>query len=231
MSSSANGTRSHDESHWSLRRLILSDLNRYRALEHRSHLSQMVLSPGTIASIHYRIGHWLWSRPGRGSILRTLSKAAYLFVNRAMEVFTGISIAPRAHIGPGLHINHFGGVIVGEGVVIGSNCNLSHGVTLGVSGRSDRGSPHIGDRVFIGPGAKAFGKITVGDDAAIGANAVVTKSVPERSVSVGIPARTVSFKGSFEYIIYDGMDTDPERATSFALREQGSSRAEVEVPR
>jgi serine O-acetyltransferase len=195
-------------------------------LEDRSYITLLILSPGTIASISYRIGHSIWARQDHGGIRRLVSKSIFLIVNRAVEAFTGISIAPRAHIGPGLHINHFGGVIIGEGVVMGSNCNLSHGVTLGVSGRVERGSPHLGDRVFIGPGAKAFGNITIGDDAAIGANAVVTKSVPERSVSVGVPARTISSKGSFDYIIYDGMEHDPARTKSLVLaREQGEESA------
>ena len=90
------------------------------------------------------------------------------------------------------YIGHFGCIIVGEGVVMGSNCNLSQGVTLGVAGRGDRkGSPTIGDRVFIAPGAKVIGKISIGNDVTIGANAVVSKSLPDRAVAVGIPAKVV----------------------------------------
>jgi serine O-acetyltransferase len=63
------------------------------------------------------------------------------------------------------------------------------------------GCPKIGDRVFIGPGAKIFGAITIGNDVAIGANAVVTKNLPDEAVAVGIPAKVVNLNGSKDYII------------------------------
>jgi serine O-acetyltransferase len=204
--------------HWTLRRLIMSDLHRYRALDHDTCAAKLIVSPGTVASMHYRLGHWLWSRPGRDGPLRTIAKAVYLVANRGAEAFTRISIAPRASIGPGLYLDHVGGIIVGDGVVIGSDCTLSHDVTLGVAGRTRRGSPHLGDRVFFAPGAKAFGPITIGSDATIGANAVVTRSVPDRSVSVGVPARTVSHDSRFGSFIYEDMGDDPERAASLALQ-------------
>lgn len=209
---------------WTLLRLIMSDLNRYRALENRSYLSMIVMYQGITASTYYRLGHVLWSRPGRDSFVRLLLKGAYVVANRFVQVFTGISISPGARIGPGLHINHFGGIVIGYDVVMGSNCNISHGATVGITGRSNRGMPHIGDRVLIGPGAKVLGKITVGSDAAIGANAVVIKSIPDRAVAVGVPARVINHRGSFEYIMYDGMDEDTERAASLVLREEPKRR-------
>ncbi len=93
---------------------------------------------------------------------------------------------------------------------MGANCNLSQDVTLGLSSRGEFfGCPTIGDRVYIGPGAKVFGAIHVGDDAAIGANAVVTRSVPARAVMIGAPARSVSQKGSEGYIINTEYDATP----------------------
>jgi serine O-acetyltransferase len=212
-----------------IRQLIMSDLNRYRALENRSYVSMIVMYQGITASTYYRVGHALWSRPGRDTLLRVMLKGVYVVLNRLVQVFTGISISPGAKIGPGLHINHFGGTIIGYDVVMGSNCNISHGVTIGIAGRTTRGMPHIGDRVFVGPGAKVLGKITVGDDAAIGANAVVIKAVPPRAVAVGVPARVISHKGSFEFVIYDGMEDDHERTASLAQRESPpSSHAEAD---
>ena len=74
-------------------------------------------------------------------------------------------------------IPHFGGIVVGRDIVMGRNGNILHDVTLGVAGRDEkRGSPVIGDRVYIAPGAKVFGQITIGNDAAVGANAVVLKA-------------------------------------------------------
>jgi serine O-acetyltransferase len=80
---------------------------------------------------------------------------------------------------------------------------LSHDVTIGIGGKGEKsGVPKIGNRVFIGPGAKIFGPIKIGDDVEIGANSVVTKDVPDRAVVIGIPAQIVNFNGSEEYICY-----------------------------
>lgn len=113
----------------------------------------------------------------------------------------------NAQIGPGLYIGHHGGIVTNEEMQIGKNCNLSHDVTIGVSRRGERaGVPVIGDNVYIGPGAKIFGKITIGNNAAIGANCVVTKDVPENGVVAGIPGKVISYEGSAGYInnrVYD----------------------------
>lgn len=109
----------------------------------------------------------------------------------------GIQISPRTTIGPGFCIGHFGGIVVSHRATIGRNCNLSHQVTIGASGRGDRaGVPTIGDNVYIGPGAKIFGAITIGNNVAIGANAVVTRDVPDNAVVVGVPAKVISMEGS-----------------------------------
>jgi serine O-acetyltransferase len=82
----------------------------------------------------------------------------------------------KPEIEKGLYIGHFGGIFVNDDVVMGENCNLSQGVTIGLGGRREkRGCPKIGDRVFIGPGAKLFGAIEIGNDVAIGANACGNK--------------------------------------------------------
>lgn len=120
---------------------------------------------------------------------------------RHYELKYGISISYQTQIGSGLFIGHFGGIVVNQYAVIGKNCNLSHQVTLGKANRGDKkGFPVIGDNVYIGPGAKIIGKIKIGDNAAIGANCVVTKDVPNYGVVVGIPGKVISFEGSAEYI-------------------------------
>jgi len=202
---------------------LLSDLDRYRFTDGRSLLSMFIMSPGSLACLSYRIGRWIWCYSGPLAALTVILKVLYILANRVVEITTGISITPRAQIGAGLYIGHFGEVFVGEGVIMGINCNLSQGVTIGISGRGDkRGSPQLGDRVYIAPGAKLFGKITLGDDSAVGANAVVSRSLPVRAVAVGIPAKVISLKGSFEYILYRQMENDPVRLNSIAQAEQDS---------
>jgi serine O-acetyltransferase len=131
---------------------------------------------------------------------------------KLVEIVTGIHLPPRCSIGPGLYIGHFGPIILNPQVSLGANCNLSQGVTIGIAGRGDnRGCPALGDRVYVGAGAIIFGKIHIGNDAAVGAGAVVTSSVPARAVVVGNPAKLISYNGSFDFVHYDGMEKDPER--------------------
>jgi serine acetyltransferase len=137
---------------------------------------------------------------------------------KGMEIITGISLRPDCRVGEGFYIGHFGTVIISSMAVIGKNCNLSQGVTLGVSGRGDRrGAPTIGDRVYIAANAVVAGKISIGDDAIIGACTVVTTSVPPRAVVTGNPGQIRSYRGSFDHILYDGMEEDPGRQASHAL--------------
>lgn len=114
----------------------------------------------------------------------------------------GISIPYNTRIGPGLYIGHHGGIVINNEVTIGRNCNINHGITLGVAcGGKNPGVPVIGDRVYLGPGCKVVGGIHLGNDVAVGANAVVTESVPDCGVVVGIPAKVQSFKGSSAYVV------------------------------
>jgi serine O-acetyltransferase len=113
----------------------------------------------------------------------------------------GIDISRDARIGSGLYIGHFGGIVVNAAVVIGDNCNLSQGVTLGQVNRGPKaGCPTIGNNVYIGPGAKIIGRIYVGDCAAVGANAVVVQDVPPNVSVGGVPAHVISETGSEGYI-------------------------------
>tara|TARA_R110001583_G_scaffold76621_1_gene209447 strand:+ start:10750 stop:11385 length:636 start_codon:yes stop_codon:yes gene_type:complete len=113
----------------------------------------------------------------------------------------GIAIPEYTKIGPGLFINRFGGVYVGGDAEIGSNVNITHGTLFGYTNRGERkGCPIIGDNTFFGSGAKVIGKVTIGNGAVVGVNAVVTKDIEENGVAVGIPAKVVSHAGSEGYV-------------------------------
>jgi serine O-acetyltransferase len=113
----------------------------------------------------------------------------------------GIDISRDAPIGSGFYIGHFGGIFVNADVVIGANCNISQGVTLGRQNRGEReGCPTIGNNVYIGPGAKIIGRVTIGDRAAVGANAVVVSDVAPGTTVGGVPARPISSSGSDGYV-------------------------------
>lgn len=84
---------------------------------------------------------------------------------------------------------------------IGDNCNISQDVTIGKINRGEKkGAPVIGNRVYIAPGVKIVGNVKIGDDVAIGANAVVTRDLPNKAVAVGVPAKIISHEGSAGYI-------------------------------
>lgn len=113
----------------------------------------------------------------------------------------GISIPFITKIGKGFYIGHFGCIVVNPATVIGDNVNISQGVTIGATNRGGRmGVATIGNCVYIGPGAKIIGAISIGNNVAIGANAVVTHDVPDNAVVAGIPAKILSMNGAEGYV-------------------------------
>nr|WP_231134376.1 serine acetyltransferase [Motilibacter deserti] len=184
-------------------------------------LRAIVVCPGLQATLVYRFGRAVVlsePRTETGQALRMAGRLAHFALSRLTEMTSGIRINEHADIGPGLHIAHHGTTIIGA-VTMGSNCNLTHGITLGRSGRrGEKAAPRVGDRVWIGPGAVVTGGIAIGDDVVIGANAVVTRSLEDRAVAYGIPARVHSGRGSFDQVVYPGCDEDPARLESLAKR-------------
>ncbi len=117
----------------------------------------------------------------------------YFLWLRRIKYKYGFDISYRTKIGKGLYIGHFGGVVIHGDTEIGENCNLSQGITIGVLNRGkSAGIPKIGNRVFIGPGAVILGKINIGNDVLVGANAVVTFDVPDNAVVAAQQAQIIS---------------------------------------
>jgi serine O-acetyltransferase len=114
--------------------------------------------------------------------------------SRLRPLLTGIEIHPGAHIGEGLFIDHGMGVVIGETAVIGDDCSLTQGVTLGgTSTLHEKRHPTLGNNVNVGAGAKLMGAITVGDYARIGAGSVVVTNVPAYATVVGVPGKVVAY--------------------------------------
>jgi len=142
--------------------------------------------PCVHAIISHRICHFLHKIK-----LKFLAR----FFSQVNRFFTHIEIHPGATIGKNLFIDHGSGVVIGETTIIGDNCTIYQGVTLGGTGKeTGKRHPTIGDNVFIGSGAKVLGNITIGNNVKIGANSVVLKDIPENSTAVGIPARIIKNK-------------------------------------
>lgn len=143
--------------------------------------------PGLHAKWMHTPEHWLWTHGLRGPA-RVLSQIT--------RFFTGVEIHPGAQLGRRLFIDHAMGVVIGETTVVGDDCTLYQGVTLGGTGNEDgKRHPTLGNHVVVGTGAKVLGNIQVGDNVRIGGNSVVVKDVPSNSTVVGIPGRVVRRNG------------------------------------
>ncbi len=140
--------------------------------------------PGVHAVMMHRCSHRLWNMG-----LRWLAR----FCSNFARWITGIEIHPGARIGRRFFIDHGMGVVIGETAIIGDDCTLYHGVTLGgTSWEKGKRHPTLGNGVVVGAGAKVLGPIEIGDNARIGSNAVVVRSVPANMTAVGVPGKLIS---------------------------------------
>lgn len=143
--------------------------------------------PGLHARWAHVVEHWLWER-GLHGIARLASQAT--------RAVTGVEIHPAAQIGRRFFIDHAMGVVIGETTIIGDDCTLYQGVTLGGTGKeTGKRHPTLGNNVLVGVGAKVLGNIHIGDNSKVGGNAVVVEDVPPNSTVVGIPGRVVRRDG------------------------------------
>ena len=127
--------------------------------------------------------------------VRVLSVPYLIFYRLFIEWFMGVEIPPLTQIGQGLGVYHGQGLVINNKSVIGNDCTLRHGVTIGNKG-TDESCPVLEDGVDVGANALILGAITIGRGAVIGAGAVVTKDVAANSVMVGNPARSIKQSGS-----------------------------------
>lgn len=185
--------------------------------------------PGVHALIAHRFSHWLWRQR-----FYWLAR----FSSHMARWLTGIEIHPGATIGRRVFIDHGMGVVIGETAVIGDDCTLYHGVTLGgTSWNKGKRHPTLENGVVIGAGAKVLGPITVGTGAKIGSNAVVVKDVPAGATAVGIPARILEEEktkqrdamakkmGFAAYAVSDNMN-DPMAKAIHALLDHAAKQDE-----
>ncbi|RMG38094.1 MAG: serine O-acetyltransferase [Gammaproteobacteria bacterium] len=149
----------------------------------RSTFEILTAYPGVHALLFHRLAHRIWNM-GAKWLARMISHLA--------RWLTGIEIHPAARIGRRFFIDHGMGVVIGETSVIGDDCTLYHGVTLGgTSWEKGKRHPTLGNGVVVGAGAKVLGPIEIGDGARIGSNAVVVKPVPAGATVVGVPGRLI----------------------------------------
>lgn len=149
----------------------------------RQMLQPFLFFKGYAALQAHRIAHWLWGQ-GRETL-------AFHFQSRVSELFQ-VDVHPATQIGAGVMFDHATGIVIGETAVIGDDCSILQGVTLGGTGKEvgDR-HPKIGNGVLISVGAKVLGNIKIGDKAKIAAGSVVLKDVESLCTVAGVPAKPV----------------------------------------
>lgn len=148
----------------------------------------------------YRYGRQVDARPA--GLLKKIHTSIYWLLFRVIETWVGISLPKSANIGGGLRIWHFGGIFINPNVVIGKNCTLRQGVTIG--NRVEGGPvPTIGNNVDFGAYAQVLGGVRVGNDCKIGAMTLVISDVPDGATAVGIPARIIPAKETSNIIEAD----------------------------
>ncbi len=148
----------------------------------------------------YRFG--VWRMTLRRGVTRWILGYIYRFLFRRACWKYGIEIPYTTRIGRRVVFHHQGPVVINGYCVIGDDCQIRHGVTIGVRYGPDD-CPHVGHRVDLGAGSILLGRISIGDDCLIGANAVVLEDVPPLSVAVGVPARMLKRKNSSAPIILE----------------------------
>lgn len=166
--------------------MLKRDLQRYyesaRCKNILQFLGIFLQAPAIWAIIAYRIGATI-----RIDIIKTI----YIFlVWNPIKIITGIEIYPQTKIGERFYIRHFGGIFINPRAIIGKNCTIFNGVTIGTKiGRKE--APVIGDNVIIATGAKVIGKINIGSNVTIGAGSVVTKDIEPGVTVAGNPATVI----------------------------------------
>ena len=159
---------------------------------------------GVQAVIFYRLTHFLWRYK-----LRWLAR----FISTLARWITGIEIHPGAVIGRRFFIDHGMGVVIGETAIIGDDCMLYHGVTLGgTTWDKVKRHPTLKNGVVIGAGAKILGPITLGNNVRVGSNSVVVRSIDDNETVVGIPGRIVRQKTEDE----DSFDSYAAKASGIS---------------
>jgi serine O-acetyltransferase len=178
--------------------LIHTDYKKYKKYG-GNFFTIVFFTQGFWAVFQYRIAHSVYRFPI--PILKQLLQFFCLIWQKVIEMTTGISIPASAQIGHSFYIGHFGGIILNAKTSIGNNCNLSQGVTIGVSGQGEnRGVPKIGNNVYVGTNVVIAGNIMIADNVLIGACSLVNTNVAANNVMLGVPAVKISEKSSEGYV-------------------------------
>ncbi len=180
---------------------FLLDIKKYKTYSgNKPSIVLILTTQGLWALFVYRISNSIY-RSKLPKPIKSVFLIGAVLHQKFNEIITGISLPYAATIGERFYIAHHGHIILHPNTVIGDNCNIAQGVTIGISGRgAKRGVPVIGDNVFMAANAVIAGKISVGDNSVIGANSLVVNDVEPNTTVIGVPAIKVSDNNSEGYI-------------------------------
>jgi serine O-acetyltransferase len=182
-----------------LSKILQADVYRYRGdASRRAMLSAYIHEPGFRFTYYLRKVAFYGARKRGPGIIPYIY---YRILHHHYRMRYGFDVSPQTKIGPGLYIGHFGGVVISPYATLGANVNIAQGVTIGSTSMGPRkGTPTLGDRVWVGANAVIVGEITIGDDALIGPGAYVYFDVPNKGVVLGNPGIVVANTGSTGYV-------------------------------
>ena len=180
--------------------LFLTDIKKYKNYSGKSSMVLILTTQGLWALFVYRSSNYIYKSKLPSIIKKPLLLVSIIF-QKWIEIVSGISIPYSCSIGHSFYIGHFGGIIINSNAIIGNNCNISQGVTIGVSGRGNkRGVPVLGDNIYIGANAVLAGNIKIGSNCVIAANSLVIEDIEKKSTVIGVPAKNINNLGSKGYI-------------------------------
>ncbi len=179
---------------------IRSDIAKYKKYSGKNALLLILTQQGLWAIITYRFWNSIYESR-LPSFLKKIMLVFGVISQKWIEIITGIQLPYSAKVGKSFYIGHFGHIIINANSVIGENCNISQGVTIGVSGRGkNRGVPVLEDNIYVGANVTVAGKITIGSNSVLGANSLVVKDVEPNTTVLGVPAVKINDNDSSAYI-------------------------------
>ena len=167
---------------------LVQDLKRWKCSSVKD-VFYYIFEQGIWVTIFYRIGRALFLV--EIPVVKIVFRFLGFILMKFSEVVLGAAIKPEADIGPGLYIGHTGLIRIHPKAKVGKNLSIGPGTILGEKGLGGKGAPQLGDNVYLGVGCKVLGDVKIGNDAKIGANAVVVKDIPDGAIAVGVPARVI----------------------------------------
>ncbi|ARV13816.1 serine O-acetyltransferase [Polaribacter sp. SA4-12] len=180
--------------------MFKTDILKYKKYSGKSSLVLLLTTQGLWALFVYRSSNYIYKSKLPSIIKKPLLLVSIIF-QKWIEIVSGISIPYSCSIGHSFYIGHFGGIIINSNAIIGNNCNISQGVTIGVSGRGNkRGVPVLDDNIYIGANSVLAGNIKIGSNCVIAANSLIIDNIEKNSTVIGVPAKIINNLGSKGYI-------------------------------